>query len=266
MARLTLADEVAVVREICRAQGLGETAPTILKAAHHTSLLIGPEMIVARVQSSEPVDEAREHALRECAVATHLARHGAPALAPLKGALAGPHVVPPAVVTLWPYAKGACSAEEEDASLAATTLDAIHRGLADYGGALPSYTEMLDRCWKVLADDEASAALGPADRDLLRARYRHLRREIARDAGPRWIDFEDACRGPREWDIACLPSAAWPLFADSDRALIGRCSDLRSVCGAVWCWADVAHGPEVAEAAAYHLDRVRRRASGSLSA
>lgn len=37
MARASLAEEIAAVRAIGREQGMGETAPTLLKAAHHTT-------------------------------------------------------------------------------------------------------------------------------------------------------------------------------------------------------------------------------------
>ena len=72
-----------------------------------------------------------------------------------------------------------------------------------------------------------------------------------------WTDFEDACLGPREHDIACLPPAAWPYFRAVDQALVRRCADLKSVCVAVWCGADASRSAEVREAAEYQLHRVR---------
>lgn len=271
-----LHQEVASVVELCRRLGLGEVAPTVLASAHHTTLLLSPLSMVARVQSHEPIDAARRRAAREVAVARHLAGRGAPALAPVEG-LAGPHAVPPSVVTFWPHVDGGRAAVETDAAPAAAALAGVHRVLLDHGGGLPTFTRMLDRCWRVLADDGACAALGPDDRGLLRAQFRRLRRVVGRatdgwtplhgDAhvgnflvgGDRsvWVDFEDACVGPREWDVACLPHAAWARFGDVDPTLVHRCADLRSVCVAVWCWAGATRDPAAREAAEHHLGRVR---------
>lgn len=279
MTRPDVLDEIAVVSSICRELGLGEVMPAILKAAHHTTFLISPLEIVARVQSAEPVDTAWRRAAGEIAVARHLAERGAPALVPL-GALAGPHVAASSVVTFWPYVEHTGVAGDGDAALAAATLAAVHRALLDYDGELPSYTRALDRCRAVLADDDASAALSAGDRDLLKTRYRRLRHDVeATDGnwvplhgdahpgnlllgrhGPLWVDFEDACLGPREYDIASLPPEAWPYFGDADPALVRTYSELRSVCVAIWCSADMSRSAEVREAAEYHLHRVREAA------
>ncbi len=278
MARVSLAEEIAAVRAICRALGLGDVAPALLKAAHHTTLMVSPLALVARVQSAEPIERASLRAVREIAVARHLAARGTPIVAPLAARLAGPHVVGSQVVTFWPYLTHARTADESDTPLAAATLGAVHDGLRSYAAALPPYTETLDRCWRVLVEDRACAALPGNDRDLLKAHYRRLRRQVEARAGawtalhgdahlgnllvggcgPVWIDFEDACVGPREKDIAGLPSEAWPRFEDADAALVALFADLQSVCVAIWCWADVTRSQEVREAAAYHLDRVRQ--------
>ncbi|MDQ6648003.1 MAG: hypothetical protein M3Y93_12380, partial [Pseudomonadota bacterium] len=154
MARSTLDEEMNVVSATCKNLGLGEVTLTALKAAHHTTFLVSPLKIVARVQSSEPIDAARQTALREVAVARHLAGRSAPALAPLED-IAGPHANPPCVVTLWPYVDRGRAAAEEDTAAAATALDAVHRALLDYSGDLPPYTGALDHCWSVLTDDQA---------------------------------------------------------------------------------------------------------------
>jgi aminoglycoside/choline kinase family phosphotransferase len=276
MARSTLDDEIAVVFAVCSGLGLGEVTLTTLKAAHHTTFLVSPLKIVARVQSSEPIDPARETAIREVAIARHLAGESAPALAPLKD-VAGPHVLESCVVTLWPYVDHGRVAELKDAAVAATTLDSVHRTLRNYSGKLPAYTEALDHCCSVLVDDDACSRLGSRDRELLKAQYRRLRSEVDGAAshwislhgdphlgnllfgehGPLWLDFEDACLGPREYDIACLPVTTWSQFGDADQMLIRNYADLRSICIAVWCWDDPDRSDGASEAAQYNLDRVR---------
>ncbi len=261
---------------ICRKSGLGEVTPTVLKIARHTTLLILSHRIVARVQSAEPIHTARTTAAKEVAVGRHLADRGAPTLAPLQ-ILAGPHVAESSVVTFWPYIEYKRIAEDEDAALAAASLTTVHEALQDFGNDLPSYTLALDRCWTTLNDDEGGPNVSASDRDLLKAEYQRLRDMIEMtnadkiplhgDAhlgnlligndGPIWLDFEEVCIGPREYDIACLPAETWPLFIDADQSLVVAYSHLRSVCVAVWCAAEIDRNAEICEATEYHLSRVR---------
>lgn len=275
MARVALHDEIALVSATCRRLGLGEVSPALLNAANHTTLLLPQLALVARVQSDGPIDSAGQRARRELAVARHLAERGAPALAPL-GEVAGPHIEAPAVISLWPYMRDARTADEDDAGVAVASLGALHRALHDLEG-LPAYTDALARCWAVLTEGNLVAALDRADRQILAAQYQRLRRKIEaagapwialhgdvhlgnlllNATGPLWLDFEDVCCGPREYDIAGLPPETWPSFDGADLGLIETCADLRSVCVAVWCASDITRSDEVREAAAYHLQRVR---------
>jgi len=279
MTRLPLVEEIAAVAGLCRDIGLGTVQPVLRNAAHHTLLQLSPLELVARVQSAGSTDVAWSRALREIQVASHLSRCGAPVLTPLVEK-AGPYVFAGCVVTFWPFVPDARPGKEADAGLAAETLAIVHDALRDYAGALPSYTRSLDHCWSLLVDDGKTPELARGDRDLLRREFLRLRDVIAVSSGPAvplhgdahmgnlligphgplWIDFEDACLGPREYDIACLPPAAPPLFSEIDTTLVGSFADMRSICVAVWCWADMARSPEAREAAWYHLGRVRQRA------
>lgn len=276
MDRTALNEEMAVVSTMCKSLGLGEVTLTTLKAAHHTTFLVSPLRIVARVQSSEPRDAAWETATKELSIARHLAGKGTPALAPLEN-FSEPHVMASCVVTFWPYVERGRAAEEKDAVAAAASLDRIHGALRDYSGDLPPHTDAFEHCWSVLVDDQACSALDRKDRQLLKTQYNRLRREadavtarcvplhgdphlgnlLIAEHGPIWLDFEDACLGPREYDIACLPLAAWSRFAHADQTLIQTYADLRSICIAVWCWADLARSDGARDAALHNLDRVR---------
>ena len=53
-------------------------------------------------------------------------------------------------------------------------------------------------------------------------------------AGIRWIDFEDACRGPIEWDLAFLPERSLAAFGQVDRELLDLLGTLNAaVAGSV---------------------------------
>lgn len=276
MARLALCDEIALVAALCRDLGHGVSSPIVLKTAHHTTLLLQPLPIVARVQSAESIEAARLTADTELAVGSFLQRRSAPALGPLEGNY-GPYVVDTCVVTLWPFVQQARVAEESDIRVAATTLKSIHDALTDYDGELPTYLENLDRCWKLLSTGDFLVHLPRLDRAMLRSQYRRLRQLVlsARSEhrplhgdvhlgnlligqqGPVWIDFENACVGPLEYDVAGLPPEAWQLFDGIDQMLVQHYAELKSVCVATWCWADFDRSAEMREAAEFHIEQVR---------
>jgi Ser/Thr protein kinase RdoA (MazF antagonist) len=278
MPRLSLFEEISAVKSICQQIGFGQVMPTLLKAAHHTSLLIASHRIVARVQSGEPIATASECAGREIVVTRYLADRGAPTLAPIPG-FAVPYVRAPTVVTFWPYADQRRAASEADASVAAMSLTTVHQALRDFDGKLPPYTETLDRCWDTLLGDHLSAALPATDKHLLKTEFRRLRHLVEAIDGrwvalhgdshlgnllldndgrnPLWMDFEHTCLGPREYDIANLPVEAWPMFPNANPELVAAFALLKSVCVVVWCLADSGRSREMQEAADYHLSVVR---------
>src|SRR5262245_2205958 len=107
---------------------------------------------------------------------------------------------------------------------------------ADFPGPLPAFTTNVERCHRLLADAAALPALAATDRHFLRTAYDHImmrldglridRVPIHGDAGAHnvfmtpagalYADFSDVCRGPREWDIGCLPDIDWAPFAPID--------------------------------------------------
>jgi aminoglycoside phosphotransferase (APT) family kinase protein len=279
--RKTLAHEVGVARALARTLGLGVVDPILLKAAHHTSLLLTPPSIVARIQSADPVEKAWATAGRELAIARHLAGRGLPVLAPLEAALAGPHVLDGCVVSFWPHIEHAPLRRQADMVVAARGLRAIHEALVDFGGALPSYHASVDQCWTVLAGMPLAAFPAPTDKEFLTERFLALRHQLETpgaptrvlhgDAhkrnvlvgahGPVWIDFESVCRGPLEFELTTLPRYAHGHVGKTDARLIDLFTDLKSVCVAVWCSADAGRSAEMRDAARYHLERLKRRAA-----
>lgn len=275
MRRTSVASAQAQVGALCRALGLGETRPSLLRGGgHRLTLLLAPQRIVARFTTLDAADEVPAASRREVAVARHLAARGAPATVPLSHA-AGPHRVAGGVVTLWPWIDHDRVAGEGDAAIAARTLAALHEGLRGYAGALPSYDVALDHCASMLAAPASSPALAAADRSLLRVHLARRRDAVAGAPGCRplhgdahpgnlllgaagavWTDFEDSCLGPPEYDIGCLPPAAWPLFTAADQRLVATFADLRSLCVATWCSAR-SDSAGARDALAHHLAHVR---------
>jgi hypothetical protein len=126
----------------------------------------------------------------------------------------------------------------------------------------PAFTLELEDARRLL-QAERSPALGPADRRFLRAVLDtvqaalstlatanqplhgspHAGNWLATAEGPLLLDFETACRGPIEWDLAALDDEAVDLFPGVDDELIALLRRLRSVCVAAKCWVELNRAP-----------------------
>lgn len=194
-----------------RAQGVRCEDPVVLRDAWHVLVHLAPFPIVARVSSrlDWPGGPSEDDVLRELDVASHAARRGAPVVPPADELDPGPHRTDGHVVTFWRYVE---SSGEVDADAAGRGLRAIHDALADFAGSLPAaahpedVAEMLD----TLESSQDVELL----RDIMAGRPEldgqalhgdaHLGNCLAAAGGPLWHDFETACRGPREYDLAAL--------------------------------------------------------------
>jgi thiamine kinase-like enzyme len=188
-------------------------------------------------------------------------------------------------MTFWEFVSHVRADEEnaEHTARAAAALSAVHQALADFPSELPNFWAKIDRCRNLLQTSSALPALAPGDRQFLLSVYSSLRTALDRlpmrlvpilgDAhlgnvfitsdGALWNDFEDACLGPREWDIGCLPEPELAAFEPLNREALVELGYLRSSCFSVWCWA-LADIPEKREAAEFHLGYLRERAAESL--
>lgn len=65
----------------------------------------------------------------------------------------------------------------------------------------------------------------------------HFDGNVLRTAeGPVFIDFEAACTGPKEWDLAALPREVATFYPPINTALLEVLELTRSLCVATWCW------------------------------
>jgi Ser/Thr protein kinase RdoA (MazF antagonist) len=158
----------------------------------------------------------------------------------------------------------------------AAAVKVVHEALADFDGALPPFTVELDDA-RALLQSGRSPALEPADRLFLSGVVSEIEAAVAtldrawrplhgspHDAnwlssadGPLLLDFETACYGPVEWDLAALADDAVGFFPDADRELICTVRRMRSVCVAAKCWVAPEPPAELREAAQVHLNLLR---------
>jgi Ser/Thr protein kinase RdoA (MazF antagonist) len=276
---LDLSRAVEAATTIAHRLGDGDINASILQASRHVSIHLSPMNVVARVF---PVEDERgnERCDRELAVARHLVRKAAPVVAPVNELPAGPHLYEEFAVTLWEHVDHA-EADGDNAdhvSKAAHALHRIHDALADFAGHLPRLGSKLEGCRRLLENQYTLRALQPDDRVFLLMTHDRLLADMSAlparqapihgDAGlhnvfitPRgaiFADFEDACLGPREWDIGWVPDAELACFEPVDHRLLSVLRDLRRLCVSVWCW-DEYELPWKREAAAYHLGYLKCR-------
>jgi aminoglycoside phosphotransferase (APT) family kinase protein len=250
LSRLFL--ERAAVRVASRL-GLWVTNPTVLSDSNNLVLWLRPAPVVAKVG----VGHHRRLAL-ELSIARHLTTLGAPISPPAAD-------VPPEVhrdgnveVTFWAYQPHIDG--DPDPQAVAAALREVHEAMLSHPGRLPQYSEELESVAEVLGNDDRTRALRPEDRDLLCSALELLRSRLdtvelvplhgsphngnmlIHDGDVRFIDFETACLGPVEWDLAHLSAeaaATYPGAVDIQR--LETCRTLVSVKTSAWCWANFEH-------------------------
>ena len=266
--------------EVVCCLGVGRVDPVVLHTSQHVSIRLLPTDLVARAvrDDAQSLDRLR----RELSVGQHLTLRGAPSVGLVAGVPPGPHFCDGFAVTFWEFVSHVPADKDnaEHTALAAAALSRVHQALADFPSELPNFWAKIDQCRSLLQTQSALPALAPDDRQFLLSVYGSLRTAFDRlpvrlvpilgDAhlgnvfitsdGALWNDFEDACLGPREWDIGFLPERELAAFEPLNRDALVELGYLRSLCVSVWCWA-LAEIPEKREAAKYHLGYLREQAS-----
>jgi hypothetical protein len=249
---------VSAAVAVAAQHGLRSDDPVVLRNDWHVLVHLRPLPLVARVSSGRPL-QPEERVGHELSVASHAARAGTRVVPPSDLLPPGPHRHGGHVVAFWSYIEPGGELDPEDAVRA---LREIHEALADYSDELPELhtrdlNDMLDSL-EPSDDAELLRELGtqqPAGTWQAVHGDAHLANCMP---GPLWHDFETACRGPREFDLAAL--ALWKegrarsallAYGDYDRDVLEQCIPVY----AAWIYASwmVAlperpeEGPELAE-------------------
>jgi Ser/Thr protein kinase RdoA (MazF antagonist) len=172
---------------------------------------------------------------REIAVAAHLARAGAPVVAPSAELPPGPHQHGGRVLSFWTHVPETGTAV--DPAAAGAALTACHDALRDFRGSLPllgGVTEAEALLTRMTAEEhfDAPTAARALERieeiravmSSLRSPVQplhgdaHLGNVVSGPDGPLWNDWEDTCVGPVGWDAACLLATSRATGAGAERA------------------------------------------------
>lgn len=266
----------AAVEEVALGLRLDPAGAVVIADSNNAIVRLPAEGLVAKVSTSVLDGRGRPALERELWVGRVLAERNAPIAPPAPGAIAGPHHASGLVVTLWRYVAPERAPDDGDRELG-RAVRRFHVGLADVLGELPSLADTIERANGLLQNETATPSLTARDR-LLAARAHdrlmpfvnslgeptalhaepHEGNVVWTPDGPVLIDFEAACAGPVEWDLAYLPPAALDAFPGRDDGVIARLRAGVSFCVAAWCLADPDPAPAVAEAATIHWKALRR--------
>jgi aminoglycoside phosphotransferase (APT) family kinase protein len=242
---------VAAAVALARENGLRVGEPFVLADLFSLMVHLKPAPVVARVATCmprlrTPIENWLE---REIAVTEYLSGRGAPVVAPSRELPPGPHERDGLWISFWthvpPDPERAPTADDCSAM-----LPDLHDALRSYPGELPTLgADDIPRGLQKL--DRAGDLLSKSDVGLLRASAERLRpfweapsgdlRPLhgdahpgnliaARGGSPVWIDFEDVCLGPVEWDLATIGDpAAVAAHHEPDTERMARCTELRAL-------------------------------------
>jgi Ser/Thr protein kinase RdoA (MazF antagonist) len=223
----------------------------------------------------------------ELAMASELGALDAPVALPAPELPAAVHAQDGFEITFWRYYPQPLETDMAGRQLAAA-LQGLHaacaRISADLKARLPAYDEELKAVAGLLSDRARMEALPQQDRDLLIALLGRLWQQLQRnpqaathlvihgsphpynvllvDREPLFIDFETACIGPIEWDLAHMSPDVAGHYPGIDADLLELCRNVVRVKTAAWCWADVNRG-DLRYHAEAHLAYLKRTLGGA---
>lgn len=209
---------LGAILEAARERGLPRDRPRILRDATNVLVHLEPSPVVARVPITLARLRPRAWFEQEIGLARFLAEEGAPVAAPSTDVDAGPAEHGGLLVTFWQHVDHDPARFEPE--LAGRSLGRLHAALARYERPLPAF-HRLDEVSRLLDLLRPSEWASADDLAALRTVHRRLAepagdgwRPLHGDShfnnvlwtpdGPLWTDLENACRGPVEYDLACL--------------------------------------------------------------
>ena len=158
-------------------------------------------------------------------------------------------------VTLWTYYEPVPSPDVA-APEYAQALERLHAGMRQIDVTAPHFTDRVAEAQRLVGDRAQTPELTDAERELLAATLRSLRRVIddrgadeqllhgephpgnllRTKKGPLFVDLETCCRGPVEFDIAHAPEEVSEHYPAATQDLVRECRILVLAMIATWRW------------------------------
>lgn len=231
--------------------GLCVDDPVLLSDSNNVLIWLRPSSVVAKVAAPG------SRLALELAVATYLFGRGAPVIAPAPELPQEVHRSAGFDVTYWiPQPE---AGQLPAPSVVAGALSALHETLRAYPGRLPSFERELATTGDILSDTRRAPAMPQPSRTVLREALDDFRLAlkalglpsrplhgsphggnwVAVEGSVRFLDFETACVGPIEWDLAHLGDQVLAGYPNRwDRSALELCRGLVSAKTPTACWKD----------------------------
>jgi hypothetical protein len=226
---------------LARSLGLEVERPVLIGEGMCSLWRLDPAPVVARVTRFAHLVWPVEVVAGGVALARHL---GELAVQPSCLIDPGPHLLEDGrYVTFWSHASGPPASPEE----AGISLRALHERALSFGGSLRGFDPRPEavRLTSEPVLHEAAERLERPDLPVQPIHGdAHLDNALARGC---WLDFDEACAGPREWDLACLRhrllvfgelrdeiETALAAYGDFEEDALGACDPLVVLFTATW--------------------------------
>jgi len=223
LSRRAVAAALAVSRHLGLRCG---DEPDVIADGSNVLVHLLPSPVVARIATTTAlVRKPPEHWLAlDLDLARYLAARNFPVVPPSRELPSGPHHHDGLSLTFWEYIEHDRSYVASAAEVGPLLRD-LHAELRDYRGSLRHLSPFEEiPQWLSEVESWNNDKVDPADLDMLHRGFSLISADIAAlhlpeqplhgDAhkknvlkttnGLLWTDFEDACYGPIEWDLACF--------------------------------------------------------------
>ncbi len=219
---------LAAACAVATEHGLPASEPQVLSARGNLLVHLAPAPVVAKVATLTAWARADPASwlAREVAVASYVAQRGGPVVPPAREADPGPHRSDGLAVSLWTYLPP--SEDRPAPADVGEALARLHQAVAGYPVQMPVLLPAREQISEGLAALERDHVLPAADLAALRARHAEILATLGDAGGPlvvlhgdahgrnllrgpggwAWIDLEETCLGPVEWDLAVLAGQA----------------------------------------------------------
>jgi len=209
--------EKELAASLARRLGLTFDEGVVLGEGMNVLVHLRPTPVVARVTRLAHLVRPPESLAGGVALARALGERAVPPSALIDP---GPHLEAGRYVTFWTYRTG----RPASASEAGAALRALHENAEPYSGPLRSFdprpealrvANLVGGEASQILRDAASRLTPPALPQQAIHGDAHFENVLA---GGVWQDFDEACFGPREWDIACMIHR-WAVFGELEREM-----------------------------------------------
>jgi Ser/Thr protein kinase RdoA (MazF antagonist) len=242
---------IAAATSSAAALGLTVGDAVVLNDSNRLVLRLTPCDVVARVAPMAYLASAQ----LEVDVAGRLAETGSPVAALEPRVEPRVYVRDGFVIDMWTYYEPVSPRELAPGDYA-HALARLHAGMRQIDVRAPHFMDRVADAQHVVASRDFTPELSDADRQLLANTLQSLSRSIVErgateqllhgephpwnvlstKAGPLFIDFENAARGPVEFDLAWVPDDVSERYPDADRDLLGECRGLMLAIVAACRW------------------------------